>query len=147
MVTMKNARTGQEMLDSWQELVGDGQIDDIKRVFQVFADRMPTLIENYTQKPLVESIERKNLDPKTRELVILGILAGMQCGPGLIFHIQGAIHAGATIDEILEVMFLSAYQHGKVHVAAIAQSVEEGLRRGESMKKGKPQKKKAKQRA
>lgn len=133
MVTMKRAKTGREMLDSWQELVGNGEIDDIKRVFQVFAEKMPTLLEHYTQTPLVESIERGTLDPKTRELVILGILAAMQCGPGLIFHIQGAVHAGATVEEIMEVMFLSAYQHGKVQVAALGQSVEEGLRRAEKM--------------
>ena len=133
MVTMKEAKTGQEMLDSWQELVGNGEIDDIKRVFQVFADRMPTLLEHYTQRPLVESIERGTLDPKTRELVIVGILAAMQCGPGLVFHIQGAVHAGATIDEIMEVIFLTAYQHGKVQVASLGQSVEEGLRRAAKM--------------
>lgn len=133
MVTMKDAKTGQEFLDSWQELVGDGDIDDIKRVFQVYADRMPSILEHFTQKPLVESLERGVLDPKTRELVLVGMLAAMQCGPGLVFHIQGAVHAGATTAEIMEVIFLSAYQHGKVQVAALGQSVEEGLRRAAKM--------------
>jgi AhpD family alkylhydroperoxidase len=133
MVTMKDAKTGPEMLDSWQELVGDGDIEDIKRVFQVYADRMPSILEHFTQKPLVESLERGVLDAKTRELVLVGMLAAMQCGPGLVFHIQGAVHAGATVAEIMEVIFLSAYQHGKVQVAALGQSVEEGLRRAAKM--------------
>ncbi|MBI5922661.1 MAG: hypothetical protein HY847_13580, partial [Betaproteobacteria bacterium] len=46
---------------------------------------------------------------------------------------QGAVHAGATIDEIMEVIFLTAYQHGKVQVASLGQSVEEGLRRAAKM--------------
>ncbi|MCX7180096.1 MAG: carboxymuconolactone decarboxylase family protein [Proteobacteria bacterium] len=132
---MKNAKTGQEMLDSWQELVGNGDIEDIKQVFQVYADKMPELLKSFTNQPLLESLERKALDPKTRELVLVGMLAAMQCGPGLIFHIQGAVHEGATEAEIMEVIFLSCYQHGKVNAAALGQGVAEGFRRAESMKK------------
>ncbi|MFA7281184.1 MAG: carboxymuconolactone decarboxylase family protein [Sterolibacterium sp.] len=135
MVTMKNAKTGQEMLDSWQELVGNGDIEDIKQVFQVYAEKMPELLKSFTNQPLLESLERKALDPKTRELVLVGMLAAMQCGPGVIFHIQGAVHAGATEAEIMEVIFLSCYQHGKVNAAALGQGVAEGLKRAAKMKK------------
>ncbi len=135
MISMKDAKTGQEMLDSWQNLVGDGDIEDIKEVFNVFAEKMPEILMNFTQRPLVESLERESLDPKTRELVLVGMLAAMECGPGLIFHIQGAVNAGATEKEILEVIFLSAYQHCKVNVAALGQGVEEGFRRAALMKK------------
>ena len=128
------AKTGQEMLDSWQTLVGDGNIDDIKQVFQVYADKMPELLNYYTQQPLASSLERGKLDPKTRELVLVGMLAAMQCGPGLVFHIQGAMLEGATEEEIMEVIFLSSYQHGKVQAATIGMSVEEGLRRAAAMK-------------
>ena len=127
------AKTGQEMLDSWQTLVGDGNIDDIKQVFQVYADKMPELLDYYTQQPLASSLERGKLDPKTRELVLVGMLAAMQCGPGLVFHIQGAMLEGATEEEIMEVIFLSSYQHGKVQAATIGMSVEEGLRRAAAM--------------
>lgn len=127
------AKTGQDMLDSWQTLVGDGNIDDIKQVFQVYADKMPELLNYYTQQPLASSLERGVLEPKTRELVLVGMLAAMQCGPGVVFHIQGAIHEGATEEEIMEVIFLSSYQHGKVQAAALGQSVEEGLKRGAAM--------------
>ena len=142
MVTMKNAKTGQEMLDSWQELVGNGDIEDIKQVFQVYAEKMPDLLKNFTNQPLLESLERKALDPKTRELVLVGMLAAMQCGPGLIFHIQGAVHAGATEAEIMEVIYLSCYEQGKVNAAALGQGVAEGLRRAAMMKKTKKAKKK-----
>lgn len=130
---IRNASTGQEMLDSWQTLVGDGNIDDIKGVFQVYADKMPELLSYYTQQPLASSLDRGVLDPKTRELVLVGMLAAMQCGPGVVFHIQGAIHEGATEKEIMEVIFLSSYQHGKVQAAALGQSVEEGLKRAAKM--------------
>ena len=135
MISMKDAKTGQEMLDSWQNLVGDGDIEDIKEGFNIFAEKMPEILMNFTQRPLVESLERESLDPKTRELVLVGMLAAMECGPGLIFHIQGAVNAGATEKEILEVIFLSAYQHCKVNVAAIGQGVAEGFRRAALMKK------------
>ena len=134
MVSMKEAKTGQEMLDAWQELVGDGNIEDIKQVFQVYAEKMPDILKCFTNQPLVESLERGVLDPKTRELVLVGMLAAMQCGPGLIFHIQGAVKEGATEAEIMEVIFLSAYEHCKVNVATIGEGVAEGLRRAAKMK-------------
>jgi AhpD family alkylhydroperoxidase len=130
---LATASSGQAMLDSWQTLVGDGNIEDIKSVFQIYADKMPELLNYYTQQPLASSLERGALDPKTRELVLVGMLAAMQCGPGLVFHIQGAVHEGATEAEIMEVIFLSSYQHGKVQAAALGQSVEEGLKRAAKM--------------
>jgi len=135
MVSIKNAKTGQEMVDSWQELVGNGDIEDIKQAFQVYVEKMPDILKNFTNQPLLESLERKALDPKTRELVLVGMLAAMQCGPGLIFHIQGAVHAGATEEEIMEVIYLSCYEQGKVHAAALGQSIAEGLKRAAKMKK------------
>lgn len=131
---MKDAKTGQEMLDSWQNLVGDGDIEDIKSVFKIYADNMPELLEHFTNKPLLNSLERGALDPKTRELVLIGMLAAKECGPGVVFHVQGAIHEGATEAEILEVIFLSAYEAGKCNAAALGQSLEEGFRRAASMK-------------
>ena len=135
MISMKDAKTGQEMLDSWQELVGDGDIEDIKQVFQVYADKMPEILKTFTNQPIMESVDRGVLDPKTRELVLVGMLAAMQCGPGLIFHIQGAVKEGATEEEIMEVIYLSAYEHGKVNVASLGEGLAEGLRRASLMKK------------
>ncbi len=133
-VSMKDARTPDEMLDSWQDLVGEGDISDIRQAFKVYAEKMPSMLTHFTHVPLVESIERGTLDPKTRELVLLGMLAGMQCGPGVVFHIQGAINAGATEAEVMEVIFLSCYEASKVQTAALGMSVEEGLRRAQKIK-------------
>lgn len=143
-VSMKQARTAREMLDSWQVLVGDGDIDDIKGVFQVFVERMPDMIRTFTHAPLVDSMDRDVLDPKTRELVLLAMLAAMQCGPGIVFHVQGAIHAGATEEEILEVMFLCAYEQAKVQAAATGMSLAEGFKRAAKMKRNGGVKRKAK---
>jgi len=135
MISMKDAKTGQEMLDSWQNLVGDGDIEDIKKAFAVYAEKLPDILKNFTNQPLLESLERGALDAKTRELVLVGILAVMNCGPGLIFHIQGAVHAGANEAEIMETIYLSAYEAAKVNVANIGMDVAEGFRRAEKMKK------------
>lgn len=107
-VAMKDARTAQEMLDSWQELVGTGDIADIRRAFQVYVEKMPSMVTHFTHAPLVESLERGTLDPKTRELVLLGMLAATHCGPGVVFHVQGAIAAGATEAEIMEAVWVAA---------------------------------------
>ena len=96
---------------------------------------MPEILKNFTNQPLLESLERGTLDPKTRELVLVGILAAMQCGPGLIFHVQAAVHEGATEAEIMEAVYLSCYEQGKVHTATIGQGLAEGLRRAAKMKK------------
>jgi AhpD family alkylhydroperoxidase len=134
VVTLKEAKTGEEMLESWQELVGDGDIEDVKEAFQVYAKKMPDIIKRYCHEPLVASNERAILDAKTRELVLVGMLAAMGCGVGVMFHIMGAKHAGCTMEEIMEVIYLAGYEHAKVSMANLALSVTEGLRRAEKMK-------------
>ncbi len=134
MSKMKDAKTAEEMLEAWQELVGDGDIQDFKDVFQVYAKKMPDIIKRYCHEPLVASTERGILDEKTRELVLVGMLAAMGCGFGVIFHIMGAKSAGCTEEEIMEVIYLSSYEHAKVSAANIAESVTEGFRRADMMK-------------
>lgn len=134
MISMKDAKTAGEMLDSWQELVGDGDISDVNEAFQVYAKKMPDIIKRFCHEPLVASNERGVLDVKTRELVLVGMLAAMGCGFGVMFHIMGAKHAGCTEEEIMEVIYLSSYEHAKVSAANLAQSVTEGFRRADMMK-------------
>lgn len=134
MISMKDAKTGEEMLESWQELVGDGDIEDVKAAFQIYAEKMPDIIKRYCHDPLVASENRGILDKKTRELVLVGMLAAMGCGFGVIFHIMGAKAAGCTEEEIMEVIYLSSYEHAKVSAANLAESVAEGFRRFDAMK-------------
>lgn len=134
MISMKQAKTAKEMLDSWQELVGDGDISDVNEAFQVYAEKMPDIIKRFCHDPLLASNERGVLDVKTRELVLVGMLAAMGCGFGVMFHIMGAKNAGCTEAEIMEVIYLSSYEHAKVSAANLAQSVAEGFRRADMMK-------------
>jgi AhpD family alkylhydroperoxidase len=134
MISMKDAKTAEQMLESWQELVGDGDIEDVKEAFQIYAKKMPDIIKRFCHEPLLASNERGILDVKTRELVLVGMLAAMGCGFGVMFHILGAKNAGCTEEEIMEVIYLSSYEHAKVSAANLAQSVAEGFRRIEKMK-------------
>lgn len=134
MISMKDAQTAEEMLESWQELVGDGDIEDVKAAFQIYAKKMPDIIKRFCQEPLVASNDRGILDAKTRELVLVGMLAAMGCGFGVMFHIMGAKNAGCTEEEIMEVIYLSSYEHAKVSAANLAESVTEGFRRASLMK-------------
>ena len=134
MSKMKDAKTAEEMLEAWQELVGDGDISDFKEVFNIYAKKKPDIIKRYCHDPLVASNDRGILDKKTRELVLVGMLAAMGCGFGVIFHIMGAKSVGCTEEEIMEVIYLSSYEHAKVSAANIAESVAEGFRRADMMK-------------
>ena len=53
----------------------------------------------------------------------------------LFRDVQAAVHEGATEAEIMEVVYLSCYEQGKVHTATIGQGLAEGLRRAAKMKK------------
>lgn len=111
-----------------------GSIEDIALSFKVFAEKKPEILEDFSRKPLAESLERGNLEPKTRELVLLGMLAVLQSGSGLIYHIQAAVKEGATEQEIMEVIYLAAYEQAKCSIGAIGESVEEGFRRASKIK-------------
>ncbi len=112
-----------------------GSIEDIALTFKVFAEKMPEIIEDFSRKPLATSIERGNLEPKVRELVLLGMLAVLQSGSGLVYHIQAAVKEGASEKEIMEVIYLAAYEQAKGTIGAIGESIEEGFRRASKMKK------------
>ena len=42
------------------------------------------------------------LDPKTKELIALGIAVAIRCDECIAFHVKAAIERGATREEVLE---------------------------------------------
>ncbi len=49
------------------------------------------------------------LDPKTKELIALGIGIAVRCDDCIAFHVKAAIDHGATREEILETLGMSVY--------------------------------------
>ncbi len=129
---MRKAKTGREMLESWDECLPEAPKRTEARmpVWGAYVEKKPELFEDFLNTPLLHALERGILDPKTRELVLVGILAARE-SYGMILHAEMALERGATVDEIMEVIFLSAYEAGKAHLANIGPSAVEFLKRAE----------------
>jgi alkylhydroperoxidase/carboxymuconolactone decarboxylase family protein YurZ len=132
---MKEATTGQEMVESWAKFFPGGDEEIVKEVikqnkniFRVYIEKAPHMLETFPQKPLAEVVERGILDPKTRELILVGMLAVMGRTGGLIFHILAAVCHGATEEEIMEIIFLAAYEQAKCQMGTMGEPVAEALR-------------------
>ena len=49
------------------------------------------------------------LDPKTKELIALGISVAGRCDDCIAFHVKAAVDRGATREEILETLGMAIY--------------------------------------
>jgi AhpD family alkylhydroperoxidase len=49
------------------------------------------------------------LDPKTKELIALGIAVAIRCDDCIAFHVKAAIQRGATREEVLETLGMAIY--------------------------------------
>jgi len=58
-------------------------------------------------KFLGDTIGESNLDPKTRELIIIGLLAAEKFESGFKFHVKEALNCGVNKEEILGAILLT----------------------------------------
>jgi AhpD family alkylhydroperoxidase len=49
------------------------------------------------------------LDPKTKELIALGISVAIRCDDCIAFHVKAAVDRGATRQEVLETLGMAVY--------------------------------------
>ena len=49
------------------------------------------------------------LDPKTKELIALGISVAVRCDDCIAFHVKAAVERGATREEVLETLGMAIY--------------------------------------
>jgi len=61
--------------------------------------------------------EKSVLDQKTRELLMLALACVLRCHYCVENHIQGALNAGATKQEITETLLLTAYEGAGTQLA------------------------------
>ncbi len=54
----------------------------------------------------------KALDIRTKELINIGLAVAAQCEWCIAFHVEQAVKAGATRDEIVEAGFMAVIMHG-----------------------------------
>ena len=101
---MKEAKTGDEMIDSWRGPGAPPTTGPEKEVFRPYIDRRPEMIETFIQRPMIEMAEREIFDPKTRALINLAILIALPGAPaGIILHTGMALRFGCTEEEVMEV--------------------------------------------
>ena len=64
-------------------------------------------------------MEKRVLDPKTRELVEIAALAALENMDGVTQHAYGAFLHGATVEEIMEVIWCVIYVNCKNKAAKV----------------------------
>lgn len=96
---------------------------------ELLAEHLPDVLEKYdayySQTWLTENI----LDPKTKELVAIGIHAAVLEREGLEIHMKRAVAAGATEPEVVEAFLLAAIpagHYGMVVAADVWRRVRDG---------------------
>jgi 4-carboxymuconolactone decarboxylase len=91
-----------------------------------FQERYPELWKAYDQ--MGAAVHHAGpLDEKTRELVKLGIAVGNQTEGGVHSHTRKALDAGATVEEIRQVVLLSIPTIGFPNMMAALTSVDDVL--------------------
>lgn len=113
---MKAAKTGKEMIDSWGTTMPSKESFEstgIKELWGRFPDEAPELIDYYIQKQMVYYYENNTLDPKTVKLIQLAICARDGVPIGIYNHAKAAMERGATKQEILDTLFIVAFECSK----------------------------------
>ena len=98
--------------------------------FDVYVEKAPHRVKLYLQDPMIQEMERHILDRKTNEFIMIAVYADMGSTGGVTFHMAAAMAQGATEKEIVEVLFLTAYEQVKNKLALIGPSVSEGFKMG-----------------
>lgn len=73
--------------------------------FERFKEEFPLVGESFSN--LYQAVSNKGLDPKTKELIYLGVLTTVRYSPAILVHMNRALDLGATKDEVVEAMMMS----------------------------------------
>jgi alkylhydroperoxidase/carboxymuconolactone decarboxylase family protein YurZ len=95
--------------------------------FEQFKKEFPEVAKIFGQ--LYESVSDKALDERTKQLVYLGILTAGRYAPAIRVHIQKALEAGATKDEIKEAIMLAIPAGGLCNFLSVLPDMMDELNR------------------
>jgi AhpD family alkylhydroperoxidase len=85
----------------------------ISKAFQTFLSEAPEHAQAWGA--VVQGLASASaLDPKTRELTYLAVLAALRIESGVPFHVKAAKEAGATRDEIISAILVGMPSAGHV---------------------------------
>ncbi len=98
----------------------------LPEIYEKFSREFPDIVEKYKQ--LGETCRAAGpLEEKVRDLVKLGIAIGLTSQGAVRSHTRKALAAGATKEEIMQVVMLSLTTIGFPHMIAALGWVEEVL--------------------
>lgn len=86
-------------------------LDYIRRLMGELGKGIPQTMSSFSRLHEKAS-EPGALDTKTKELIALGIAIAIRCGGCIAFHVNDALTAGATEDEILETIGVAILMGG-----------------------------------
>lgn len=138
--TMKEAKTAKDMIMSWTTQGEGKSAERDLKIFKLWMERKPEMIETFAHNMLWRVIDHGILDPKTRTLVTLGVAMANGALDGVIAQCGNAKGAGATEEEIMEVAWIACYQASKGKLAFTSFALAEALKENANVK---PLKKKA----
>ncbi len=92
-----------------RQVMGDSFVDKALANADEFTEPMQNYINEHGWG---STWQRSGIDLKTRSLVTIAMLAALKAPQELKGHVRGALHNGATIEEIREVILHSAVYCG-----------------------------------
>ena len=84
---------------------------------------------------LQKAEEGKALDLRVKELINVGLAVAAQCEWCIAFHVEQAVKAGASRDEIIEAGFMAVVMHGGpayMYMTPLYEAVDEFLPEAET---------------
>ncbi len=96
-------------LELFKKLHGGHSGEEIVRAFEKLSPKMLQMTLEWVFGDLMQT---KTLDLKTKEWIILACLITQGHWPNVKAHVEAALHAGATKEEIVEMMNLTAIYAG-----------------------------------
>jgi len=86
-------------------------LGEIAFAFRKMSEYTPDAAQAF-QKFLEATLEKGTLPLKVKELVLVGIGIALRCEPCTVLHVKKALEAGATPQEIAEVIALAVLMGG-----------------------------------
>jgi alkylhydroperoxidase/carboxymuconolactone decarboxylase family protein YurZ len=125
---MKNAKTPQEIVLSWATQANGKSVEKEMRIFDLWVQRKPEMLETFAKNVLTPVIDRGILDAKTRTIVNLAINLTAGSKEGVFSQVANAKGAGWTEEEMMEVAYLVCYLSAKGKMAMASEALSEAFK-------------------
>lgn len=114
-----------------EQLLSDGHFADVRQHINAglagFRGQQPDTLKGFNALHAA-AFEPGVLDKATKELIALAISVATRCEPCVAFHTPGALKAGATREQIMEMLSVAVLMGGGpslMYAAKVVQAVEE----------------------